>query len=58
MLGDVLDNILCSYLFQHLCIAISSADPGPSADTDGLAEAQSGAAPTAEGKIETPLFVF
>ncbi|KAF0038809.1 hypothetical protein F2P81_009293 [Scophthalmus maximus] len=26
-----------------------AADPGPSADADGLAEAQSGAAPTAEG---------
>lgn len=35
-------------------IAVSAADPGP--DTDGLAEAQSGAAPTAEGKMKTPPF--
>ncbi|KAI3362262.1 hypothetical protein L3Q82_012228 [Scortum barcoo] len=32
-----------------LFLAISAADPGFSVDTDGLAEAQSGAAPTAEG---------
>lgn len=30
-------------------MVISAADPGLSVDTDGLAEAQSGAAPTAEG---------
>lgn len=35
---------------QHFCIAISAADPGLSADTDGLAEAQSGSAPTVEGR--------
>ncbi|GAA6232940.1 tyrosine-protein kinase transmembrane receptor ROR2 [Lates japonicus] len=34
------------FLFPNLRC---DADPGPSADTDGLAEAQSGAAPTAEG---------
>lgn len=37
-------------------VAVSAADPGP--DTDGLAEAQSGAAPTAEGKTKTPPFVL
>lgn len=34
------------FLFPNLSC---DADPGPSMDTDGLAEAQSGAAPTAEG---------
>ena len=38
---------------QHFCIFIFAADPGPSADTDVLAEAQSGAAPTVEGQIKT-----
>lgn len=35
-------------------MAISAADPGLLVDADGLAEAQSGAAPTAEGKTNTP----
>lgn len=39
-------------------MAVSTADPGLSVDTDGLPEAQSGAAPTPEGKINTSHLVF
>lgn len=33
-----------------VCLAVPAADPSLSEDTDSLAEAQSGAAPTAEGE--------
>lgn len=39
-------------------MAFSAADPGLPVDTDGVVEAQSGAAPTAEGKTITFHFVF
>ncbi len=39
-------------------MALSAADPGLSVDTDGLAEAQSGAAPTAEGNVNNSRPVF
>lgn len=38
-------------------MAVSAGDPGVSADADGVAEAQSGAAPTAEGKSNTSSFL-
>lgn len=39
-------------------MAFSAADRGLPVDTDGVVDAQSGAAPTAEGKTDTFNFVF
>lgn len=40
------------FLFLIFGVSLCPADPGLSADTGGVAEAQSGAAPTAEGQFK------